>query len=258
VVQSTPSKPTGSRSISVIVPAYNEEERLVDVLPVIWGYLKDHYASFELIVVDDGSTDSTATIVQEFIKEHPWIRLISYSPNHGKGCAVRTGILEAREDLVLFCDADLATPMEETEILEVQMDAGFDIAIASRAISGSQLVIRQPWFREYGGRALNRIIQFMAVPGIHDTQCGFKLFRRPVAHEVFSRCREDGWVFDVEALHIAIRMGFKIAEVPVHWMHKEGSKVRVLRDAFRMLAALMRIARRHGRLEPVAHESRRI
>ena len=229
-------------SISVIVPAYNEEKWLGTTLPAIWNYLRDHYADFELIVVDDGSADSTASIAQEFAKEHAGTRLISHNPNRGKGYTVREGVLEARKDLVLFCDADFATPIEETENLEAQINAGFDIAIASRAVSGSQLMIHQPWYREYGGRTLNKIVQLMAVPGIHDTQCGFKLFRRSVAHEIFSRCREEGWVFDVEVLHIAIRMGFKIAEVPVHWTHKEGSKVRVLRDALRTLVALMRIS----------------
>lgn len=241
-------------SISVIVPAYNEKKWLGTTLPAIWDYLREHYSDFELIIVDDGSTDSTAAIAQEFVKVDSDARLISDSPNRGKGYAVRTGIMEARKDLVLFCDADFATPIEEVENLEAQIDAGFDIAIASRAVSGSQLMIHQPWYRESGGRVLNRIIQLMAVPGIHDTQCGFKLFKRTVAREIFSRCRENGWAFDVEVLHIAIRMGYRIAEVPVHWTHKEGSKVRVLRDAFRMMMALMRIARRYRGLESVGHE----
>jgi len=243
-------------TISVVVPAYNEENRLGDTLPVIYGYLKEHYPQFELIVVDDGSIDRTPSIVQEFAQQHPEVRLLSYQPNRGKGYAVRTGVLQSRGEWVLFSDADLATPIEELASLAAKLREGYDIAIASRAVRGANLVIRQPWYREFAGRSFNLMVQLLAVPGIHDTQCGFKLFRQEAAREIFSRCEENGFSFDIEVLHVALRLGYRIAEVPVHWMHREGSKVRLLRDAVRMFAALLRISRRHHALQAIVQESR--
>lgn len=240
--------------LSVVVPAYNEERRLQDTLPAMYAYLQEHYRPFELLVVDDGSTDRTPTIVQQFAQQHPEVRLISYQPNRGKGHAVRTGVLQARGEWVLFSDADLATPMEELERLAEKLRGDYDIAIASRAAGGAQLVIRQPWYREFAGRSFNLIVQLMAVPGIRDTQCGFKLFRQQAAREIFSRCEEDGFSFDIEVLHVAQRLGYRIAEVPVRWMHREGSKVRLLRDATRMFLALLRIVRRHQALRAVVRE----
>lgn len=245
---------TETPTISVVVPAYNEEKRLGDTLPVIYAYLKEHFAHFELLVVDDGSTDSTAAIVQEFAKQHTETRLISYQPNRGKGHAVRTGILQSRGEWILFCDADLATPIEELPNLAVKLREGYDVAIASRAVRGARLVIRQPWYREFAGRSFNLMVQLLAVPGIHDTQCGFKLFRREAAREIFSRCEENGFSFDIEVLHVAMRLGYGIAEVPVRWMHHEGSKVRLLRDAVRMFLALLRISRKHHALRAMAQE----
>lgn len=244
-------------SLSVVVPAYNEEHRLNDTLPVMYAYLREHYPHFELLVVDDGSTDRTPDIVREFAQQHPEVRLISYQPNRGKGHAVRTGILQSQGEWVLFSDADLATPIEELPNLSAKLREGYDIAIASRAVRGAKLVVRQPWYREFAGRSFNLMVQLLAVPGIHDTQCGFKLFRREAAREIFSRCEENGFSFDIEALHVALRLGYRIAEVPVHWMHREGSKVRLLRDAVRMFLALLRISRRHHSLRAIAQEPRK-
>lgn len=241
-------------TISVVVPAYNEESRLGDTLPVMYAYLKEHFPQFELLVVDDGSTDRTPVIVREFAQQHPEVRLLSYQPNRGKGHAVRTGILQSRGEWVLFTDADLATPVEELPNLAAKLREGYDIAIASRAVRGAKLVVRQPWYREFAGRSFNLMVQLLAVPGIHDTQCGFKLFRQEAAQEIFSRCEENGFAFDIEVLHVALRLGYRIAEVPVHWMHREGSKVRLLRDAVRMFLALLRISRRHHALRAVVQE----
>ncbi|MCS7309837.1 MAG: glycosyltransferase family 2 protein [Armatimonadota bacterium] len=245
-------------SLSVVVPAYNEEGRLADTLPAMYSYLKEHYFPFELLVVDDGSTDHTPAIVQQFAQQHPEVRLISYQPNRGKGHAVRTGVLQAQGEWVLFSDADLATPIEELTRLAEKLREGYDIAIASRAAMGAQLVVRQPWYRELAGRSFNLMVQLLAVPGIHDTQCGFKLFRQQAAREIFSRCEENGFSFDIEVLHVAQRLGYRIAEVPVRWMHREGSKVRLLRDAVRMFLALLRITRRHQALRAVAREPRQV
>lgn len=247
----------GTPEISVVVPAYNEQQRLGETLPTLHRYLAEHFDWFELIVVDDGSSDGTAYIVRQFAESHPSVKLISYQPNRGKGHAVRTGVLQSQGELVLFSDADLATPIEELETLRARLSEGYDIAIASRAVRGAQLVIRQPWYREMAGRSFNLLVQLLAVPGIHDTQCGFKLFRRSVAYEVFSRCQEDGFGFDIEVLHVAMRLGYRIAEVPVRWMHREGSKVRLLRDAWRMFVALLHIRRRHSTLQTPVQELRR-
>lgn len=243
-------------SLSLVVPAYNEQNRLKDTLPIMYAYLREHFPQFELLVVDDGSTDSTPAIVEEFVRQHPEVRLISYRPNRGKGYAVRTGVMQSRGEWILFSDADLATPIEELPNLAIKLREGYDVAIASRAISGAHLVIRQPWYREFAGRAFNVMVQLLAVPGIHDTQCGFKLFRREAARQIFSRCQENGFSFDIEVLHVALRLGYRVAEVPVHWMHREGSKVRLLRDAVRMFLALLRISRRHHALRALMAEQR--
>lgn len=235
----------GGPRLSIVVPAYNEEGRIGDTLPVIWEYAHERYESFELIVVDDGSNDATASIVTSFAESHPEVRLISYSPNQGKGCAVRTGMLEARGELVLFCDADLATPMEEAARLKARISGKCQVAIGSRAVRGAELVVRQPLYREFAGRTFNLMVRLLAVPGIHDTQCGFKMFTQSAAKQIFSRCRENGFAFDIEVLHVARRLGYGVVEVPVHWRHVAGSKVRLLRDAVRMFLALLRITLRH-------------
>jgi dolichyl-phosphate beta-glucosyltransferase len=241
-------------SLSLVVPAYNEEARLAETLPQMWDFLHRHFPGFELIVVDDGSRDATGRVVEDFARDHGGVKLISYQPNRGKGHAVRAGVLKARGDLVLFSDADLATPLEEVENLLAPLGSGSDIAIASRAAKGARRVVRQPWYRELAGRCFNLMVQLMAVPGIKDTQCGFKLFPRPVAHDVFARYEEDGFSFDIEVLHIALRLGYQVAEVPVRWMHREGSKVKMSRDVPRMFLALLRIRRRHQTLRPHVFE----
>jgi dolichyl-phosphate beta-glucosyltransferase len=241
-------------SLSLVVPAYNEEGRLGETLPIMWDFLNRQFPRFELIVVDDGSSDGTAREVEAFAESHQGVKVISYQPNRGKGHAVRMGVLNARGDLVLFSDADLATPLEEVENLLAPLGSGSDIAIASRAAKGARRLIRQPWYRELAGRCFNLMVQLMAVPGIKDTQCGFKLFPGPVAQDIFARFQEDGFSFDIEILHIARRLGYQIAEVPVRWMHREGSKVKMSRDVPRMFLALLRIRRRHHTLRPHVFE----
>ncbi len=236
---------TGAPALSVVVPAFDEERRLAGSLPIIYDYLSARYERFELIVVDDGSRDATPEVVREFADGRPEVDLISYRPNRGKGYAVRSGVMRARGDLVLFTDADLSTPIEEVDALVATLAPGREVAIGSRAVAGSRLVERQPWYRELAGRSLNLLVQALAVPGVRDTQCGFKLFPGPVARDLFGRAAEDGFSFDVEVLHLAGRMGYGVAEVAVRWSHRDGSKVRLLRDSLRMLAALFRVRRRH-------------
>ncbi len=225
--------------LSVVIPAYNEEQRIERTLQRIVEYLDARGDSYEILVVSDGSTDATEAIVQRFAQTHPQVHLLAYQPNRGKGHAVRYGILRARGERILFSDADLATPIEELEKLEPYLDQGYAIAIGSRPLRESQLIVRQPFYREMAGRAFNKVVQLLAVRGIHDTQCGFKLFTREAAHDIFARCQLNGFSFDFEALYYAQRLGYPIAEVPIRWRHQEGSKVRLLRDGLRMLRDLV-------------------
>jgi dolichyl-phosphate beta-glucosyltransferase len=234
--------------LSIVVPAYDEEKRLGASLKRMLAYFDTMRYPFEILVVDDGSKDDTARLVETIAACRPQVRLLSYAANRGKGYAVRYGVLQARGERILFCDADLATPIEEVEKLLAKLDEGYDIAIGSRATKGSQLLKRQSKVREYGGRFFNLLVQTIAVPGIHDTQCGFKLFTQSTAQSIFRRCQVDHFAFDVEVLYLALRFGMRIAEVPVRWAHQEGSKVRFFRDAIRMIKTLVRI--RMTRYEP--------
>lgn len=241
--------------VSVIMPTYNAGARIG---VAIGSVLTQSHRDVELIVVDDGSTDATVRIVEDFAADHPGVELISYQPNRGKGYAVRTGVMRATRELVLFSDADLATPIEEVETLWERVGAGADVAIGSRMVAGSQLRVRQPWYRELAGRSFNRMAQLMATPGIVDTQCGFKLFHGPAARDIFSRMSEDGFGFDIEVLLLALRLDYGVAEVPVEWRHCEGSKVRLLRDSARMFSTLVRVRRRHHALRSRANERVRV
>ena len=251
-------------SVSVIIPAYNESARLPLTLRATVDYFKARPEPFDLLVVDDGSTDDTAQVVEDFARQNPTlsIQCLGYGGNRGKGYAVRFGMLRACGDLRLFCDADLATPAEEYEVVRAAMERErTPIGIGSRPLRTSSLLVHQPWYREWLGRGFNKAVQAFAVPGIADTQCGFKVFTAEAATDVFSRCRLDGFAFDSEALYIARRLGYGIAEVPIRWSHKEGSKVSMVRDGLRMLRdlSLIRWTHRHlqqgttSRPAPTAH-----
>jgi dolichyl-phosphate beta-glucosyltransferase len=227
--------------LSVVVPAYNEEERLPRTLARLHEYYEAQPYPYDVTVVSDGSQDRTGQLVKEFAQTHPKFGLIEYMPNHGKGFAVRTGMLAATGDLILFCDADLATPQEETEKLLPHMTAGADIAIGSRPLRESKLEKHQPFLREMFGRMANLAVQLLAVRGIHDTQCGFKLFTRKAAHDIFGRCKLDEFGFDFECLMIAQDLGYRIDEVPIRWLDQEGSKVVLMRDGPRALRDLVKI-----------------
>ena len=225
--------------LSVVIPAYNEETRIVSTLERVVAYLDTHWQPYEVLVVSDGSTDRTEALVQAFAQNHPQVRLLAYLLNRGKGHAVRYGMVRAQGRWVLFSDADLATPIEELEKLAHALESGVAIAIGSRPLRESQLIVRQPFYREWAGRAFNKVVQLLAVRGIHDTQCGFKLFTHEAVQAIFPLCRLGGFSFDFEVLFYAQRLGYPIAEVPVCWMHQEGSKVRLLRDGLRMLRDLV-------------------
>ncbi|RYG75526.1 glycosyltransferase family 2 protein, partial [bacterium] len=231
--------PSGPVRLGVVIPAYDEEARLPRTLARMVEYYSDQDYSWSVTVVSDGSTDRTEEIVREFSRAEPRVQLLALTPNRGKGAAVRTGMLSVNAELLLFCDADLATPQEETAKLLAAIEGGTPIAIGSRPLRDSRLEVRQPLYREMLGRLFNKAVQLLAVPGIDDTQCGFKMFRRDAAREVFSRCKIDGFGFDFEALMVAHDLGLPIAEVGVRWSHQEGSKVSMLRDGSRMLKELV-------------------
>ncbi len=228
-------------SLSVIIPAYNEESRIPDTLRAISGYLANNFGEYEIIVVNDGSSDSTASVVETLGRELGNIFLISYPANMGKGYAVRRGVLSSKKSLLLICDADLSTPIQEYGKLEPFLDNGFDIAVGSRGLRDSDIAVRQPWYRERMGRIFNVFVRVLAVGGIKDTQCGFKLFKGDAARSLFGRSCIDGFAFDAEILFLAGRMGYKIKEVPVRWLNSPDSRVRIMRDPIKMFLELFRI-----------------
>ncbi|MGP3926529.1 dolichyl-phosphate beta-glucosyltransferase [Streptomyces sp. 8N616] len=226
--------------LSVVIPAYNEEQRLRPGMDEVCRYLRTTGRRWELIVVDDGSTDRTAEVAAEAAAAEPRIRLLRAPANRGKGHAVRIGIRASRGRRVLFCDADAATPIEELAQLHDRLDDGYAAAIGSRARPGARIEVRQHALRELLGKAGNRLIQAVAVPGIRDTQCGFKLFDGDKARRAFALARTDGWGFDVEILRIFHANGWPIAEVPVRWSHQPGSKVGPF-DYAKVLAEIVRV-----------------
>ena len=223
------SSPAASPRLSVVIPAYNEATRIERTLDRTVEFLESRSEPWEIVVADDGSRDETPSIVQRYIKSHgdARVRLVALPQNRGKGAALRAGVAASRGERVLLMDADLATPIEELESLSRALDQGFRVATGSRAVASSNLTRPQSPLRVLLGRAGNLWIRSLAVPGVHDTQCGFKLFEGEIARELFARCREDRFGIDIEVLCLARRrMGLPIAEVGVRWEHQEGSKVK--------------------------------
>jgi dolichyl-phosphate beta-glucosyltransferase len=218
------------RSISIIIPAYNERKRLPSTLQRVAEYLdKRDFAFAEILVVDDGSTDGTGDDAQEFARSRPGMRVLRNPGNRGKGHSVRHGMLEAKGDWALFTDADLSAPIEELEKLEAAVEReGAPIAFGSRAIDRSLVGVHQPALREYAGRFFNVVMRVVTGLPFHDTQCGFKLFRRDAAQAIFSRQQLERFGFDVEILFLAKRLGLAAVEVPVRWNDVAGTKVGTL------------------------------
>jgi glycosyltransferase involved in cell wall biosynthesis len=229
--------------LSVVVPAYNEAHRIPATLDQIINYLAIFNKPYEVLVVNDGSSDDTAAVVSRFRGPDTRIRLLENPGNCGKGAAVRNGVLNARGEIVLFTDADLSSPIEEADRLLTPLSEGWDVVIGSRALRRDWIGVHQSALREFNGKVFNFFIRLFAGLPIHDTQCGFKAFRREAARAIFPLQQIHGFGFDVEILYIARKLGFRILETPVHWNHAEGSKVHPLRDGLRMGMDVLRIRR---------------
>lgn len=223
-------------SVSIVIPAYNEEKRLSPGLERVIAYLgKKSFSFSEILVVDDGSTDGTAKLVEAWTCRAPSVRLIRNPGNRGKGYAVRHGVEQARGEWILSTDADLSAPIEELDKLWAAASArGAQVAIGSRALDRSLVGVHQPALREAAGRFFNLVMRCVMRLPFRDTQCGFKLFEARAAKEIFRRQQIDGFGFDVEDLFIARKLGYRAVEVPVHWDNVEGTKVSAFRglDAF--------------------------
>jgi glycosyltransferase involved in cell wall biosynthesis len=225
--------------LSIIIPAYNEAERLAKSLSTILKYLTENRPEAELIVVDDGSQDNTVETARLVLAEFPLIKtsVISYQSNLGKGRAVRLGLLASRGEVALFSDADLSTPITELPKLVDPIEADqCDLSFGSRALDRTLIGVHQPWRREQGGRVFNLVVRLATGLPFWDTQCGFKAFRMSVCRPLIEGATIDRFGFDVELLYLAQRAGLKLCEIPVRWDHNEGSKVNVLSDSFKMLS----------------------
>lgn len=227
--------------LSIVIPAYNEENRIGNTLKNIINYLKQKDYKSEIIVVVDGSTDSTIEVVRKFEKMYSTIKTTASDIPKGKGYSVKRGMLETKGKLALFTDADLSTPINEIEKFIYWLEKGYDVVIGSRALKDSQIKIHQSFVRECMGKIFNKISNLLIYTGFKDTQCGFKCFKRHAINKIFSRQRIKNFAFDVEILLIAKRQGFRIKEIPVRWLNSPHSKVRIIRDPIIMFYDLLRI-----------------
>ena len=231
---------------TAVIPCFNEEARIGDTLRVTLDYLASNAPDSELIVVNDGSTDATAAIAREKLDgARIQTRLLENFPNRGKGAAVRSGLLAAREPIGLFFDADLSTPLGETpKLIQPIANGEVDIAFGSRALDRSLIGVHQPWRREQGGRVFNLLVRVATGLPFWDTQCGFKAFQLDVCRPILEAAHVNGFAFDVELLFLANRAGLRIREIPVRWNHAEGSKVNFFRDSLRMLREVIALRAR--------------
>ena len=245
----TMPNPADLLRLSIVIPAYNEADRLPPYLSAITKYVEYRALSAEILIVGDGSTDSTATVVQRLSTDTPLIHLLRLQRNLGKGAAVRAGVLAAKGELVLIADADGATPIAEIERLQAELANGADIAIGSRYLASrdARYHVRARWHRSVLGDIFNTLIQLLGLRGITDTQCGFKLLRQDLAKDLFGLGRIDRYGFDLEMLYIAQHRRYRIREVPINWADQPGSKVRVFWDGLQMLADMVRVRRNHAR-----------
>lgn len=245
--------------LSIVLPSYNEEERLPPSLQTIVEFLQaKHFQakdfSWEIVVVDDGSQDRTSEVAEESLAGTPHT-VLRNEPNRGKALSVKRGMMESRGQVVLFSDADLSTPIEEADPLLAAIEDGADVAIGSRQMKGSVIELRQPWYRQLGGLAFSVINRVVLLPGIPDSQCGFKAFTREAINRIFPHQQLAGWAFDAEVLFIARRLGLKIAQIPVRWINSPDTRVNMLVDGPKMVRDLFRIRWLHRRLRADSQKS---
>ena len=232
-------------ALSVVIPAYNEAKRFSPHIQSVLTYLHANFPAFELLIVDDGSTDQTAEIVRAALADEPRARLISYRPNRGKGYAIRTGVLASQGASVIFLDADLSTPVDEIPRALAALQQA-DIVVGSRALPDSDIRVRPPLYRRLATFIFDTLKHLMVgLWHISDTQCGFKAFRGPVARALFALGQVDRFMFDVEILYLAERAGLRLYELPVRWADAPGSKVRFWEGLVNMLRDLWRIRQLH-------------
>ena len=231
----------GTPGYSIVIPAYNESERICNALDRVLEYIQQQRWDAEVIVVNDGSRDNTAELVRRYAAQHPAVRLLENPGNRGKGYSVRNGMSAASGELLLFTDADLSAPITEAGKLLAALADGADVAIGSRWMDPALQTERQPLYRQAAGRIFNLLLRVILGLRYKDTQCGFKAFTRRAAGFIFARQRIERWGFDPEILFIAGKMGLKIREVPVRWAHDVRSKISPLRDGTRMFGEMLKV-----------------
>jgi len=227
--------------LSIIIPAYNEERRLPDTLEQALSFLNQQDYSAEVLVVENGSRDRTYQIAKDFSQLHPQFRVLQ-EPGRGKGLAVKRGMLASQGEYRFMCDADLSMPIQEINRFLPPALVDFDIAVASREAPGAQR-FGEPMYRHLGGRLINGLIRLLALPGLNDTQCGFKCLRGAIAEDLFRQISLPGWSFDVELLFIARRRGYRIIELPIPWYYRAESKMTPVRGALKMGVDIITIHR---------------
>lgn len=232
--------------LSIIIPAYNEEKRVYATLTRAINYLSNKNYAYEIIVVDDGSTDGTPDIIKTIINDK--VVIIRNPVNQGKGSSVRRGVLASCGEIILFSDADLSADIAEMDKLLPWLNKGYDVVIGSRAAADSTIGLRQPWHRVLMGKTFNLLVRAFILKGFRDTQCGFKCFKRDAAMKIFNLQRLSGFAFDVETLFIADRLGFKIKEAGVVWKNSPESKVHLVKGSLSMLLDLFKIRFYHGKI----------
>src|SRR5215469_13896202 len=226
---------------SIIIPAYNESARLGTTLDRVLTYVSVQSWDAEVVVVDDGSSDRTADLVRRYAETYPRVRLLQNPGNRGKGYSVRNGMLNASGDVLLFSDADLSAPIEESERLFSSIASGADIAIGSRWLKPEMQTQRQSLLRQFYGRLFNLVLRLVLGLNFKDTQCGFKAFTRDAAQRIFPLQRIERWGFDPELLYLSRKLGFKVVEVPVAWAHAEGTRISPLRDGMKMFGEVLTV-----------------
>lgn len=227
--------------LSVIIPAYNEERRIGYTVQKIFSYLNSKDYKSEVIIVDDGSMDNTVQIIESMDAGNVFLHIIRNKNNRGKGFSINKGVKKSRGAIILFSDADLSTPIEEIEKFMPFFDNGYDVVIGSRGLPVSDIQVRQVWYREWMGKKFGVLVRLLAVPGIRDSQCGFKCFTKLSAEKIFPRQRLSGFCFDVELLFISRKLNLRIKEVPVCWRNSPASRVKPFIDPVNMFFDLLRI-----------------